>query len=500
MKSLPRIMVKNDGYVFLIDDKPFIILGAEAHNSACTSRKYMENVWNKASDINCNTILAPVYWELIEPEEGRFEFSLVRELIEDARAHNMRLVLLWFGSWKNGRSTYVPKWIKTDLARFPRVLDEDGVRLNILSMFDSEVLNVETKSFCALMEYIKDIDENHQTVIAVQVENEVGVLETTRDFSPMADKGYKEFEIDDAISEAYSKYPEEVFMGWHYACHMNALAKAGKAIYPLPMFTNVWLKEFEDEKPGYFPCGGPQPGILEVWKKAAPDIDVLAPDIYTFQFDKIASLYTRADNPLLIPETRRDKWAVANLYSAIGTYNAICYSPFGAESIGENKSFINQKIHTNFSDKNVSSEMIQNYLADSYRTFSNMMPILSLYYGTDKMVGFAQDELHGNKILTLGKYRFNIEFYHNVDDNNEYIPGAGIAILVNDSELIFMGYGYKANVETKTSGKKLDFLSLTKGIYDENACWIETMFLNGDEQHVQMEETVTILRAEFYEY
>lgn len=526
MKTIPRIAKKNNGFSFLVDDKPFIMLAAETHNSACTSREYMEHVWRKAEQINCNTILAPVYWELIEPQENHFDFSLVEELILDARQHNMKLVLLWFGSWKNGLSTYAPQWVKTDLNRFPRTEDEQGTKTKILSMFQSDIAAVERRAFKKFMTYVHEFDADEQTVIAIQVENEVGILGATRDFSPSATEQYHHDVPDELIEymrqsksdplshvvndaeqspdqswgSVFKQYADEAFMCWHYARHIDDLAKAGKDIYPLPMFTNAWLKEFDDEKPGFYPCGGPLPEMLDVWKCGAPHLDVLAPDIYTFNFDKIADLYTRSDNPLFIPETRRDKWVVTNLYTAIGTYHTLCYAPFGAESIGEDKSFITQMKHTNADDKNVSNEMVQEYLSQSYELFGNMMPIITEYYGTDQMIGFAQSDGYMTKHIKLGKYRIVVEFYHQINDDNEFIPGAGIAIQKSENELIFIGYGYRAYLETTNTGKQLDFLSLEKGTYDEQANWIKAMHLNGDEQHIRMEEKPTILKALYYEF
>ncbi len=513
MKTTPRIIKKDNGFSFLVDDQPFIMLAAEVHNSACTSREYMEYVWTKAKELNCNTVLAPVYWELIEPEENQFDFSLVEQLIRDSRTHNLKLVLLWFGSWKNGLSTYAPNWIKTNLTRFPRTEDEHGVRTRTLSMFHSDILSVERRSFTTFMGYIKEIDSDEQTVIAVQIENEVGILGSARDFSSGATEQYHDNVPDELIQykdyankpdrsweSIFKKDADETFMCWHYAQHINKLAKAGKEIYALPMFTNAWLKECDDENAGFYPSGGPLPEMLDVWKCAAPHLDVLSPDIYTFNFGKVADAYTRSDNPLFIPETRRDKWAVANLYAAIGTYNALCYAPFGLESIGEDKSFITQRVHTNANDKNVSSEKVKEYLSESYELFENMMPIITTYYGTDKMIGFNQNNDYMTRHIKLGNYQITIEFYHQMNDDNEYIPGAGVVIQQSENELMFIGYGYRAYLETRHTSKQLDFLSLEKGTYDASGNWITYMHLNGDEQHIQMEEKPTILKACYYEF
>lgn len=523
MNDIPRIYKNGHGFSLQVDGKPYIILASETHNSACTSREYMREVWAKAVALHCNTLLAPVYWELFEPQENDFDFSLIQQLIKDARTNHMKLILLWFGGWKNGYSTYTPGWVKTNPSRFPRVQTEQGISTRTLSMFDSSLLSAEQKAFTKMMELLKAEDGCHKTVIAVQVENELGILGATRDFSPGAGKAFSStvpLQLIKYLQQTHNTFAlsydepqnthvdwgsvfgikaDEIFMCWHYAQHINSLVLCGKEIYPLPMFTNVWLKEFDDDKPGSYPCGGPVPDMLDIWKCGAPALDIIAPDIYSFEFEKAAKSYTRYDNPLFIPETRRDRWAVPNLYTAIGTYHALCYSPFGAESIGEDHSYITQLIHTDPNDTNVSSPIIYRYLAKSYQLFQNMTPIIAACYGTDKMKGFSQTSDNRSKRILFGKYRIDIEFYHPVAESR-YIPGAGVVIDVRENELLFIGYGYRATVETLTVGKQLDFLSLEKGHYDSKCSWHKSMSLNGDEQCVRMEEEPTILRAVWYEF
>lgn len=491
MSNLPRIEKKNNGFCFMLDDGPYIMLAGEVHNSACTSPKYMEKVWEKAKTINCNTILAPVYWEVIEPQENIYDFSSLEKLITDARRNQLKLVVLWFGSWKNGNSTYVPKWIKTDLNRFPRVENEYGIKTKALSMFGSDIFAVEKKTFRKLMGFIQDYDHIEQTIIAVQIENEVGVLGTGRDYSPAAINVWEKSE---------HKKTDEIFMCWNYATYIDALAHEGKEIYNIPMLVNAWLKENDDEEPGFYPCGGPVQGMIDIWKDAAPHLDAVCPDIYTFKFEQTAAIYARTDNPLLILETRRDKWAPANLYLAIGTYQTLCYAPFGLESIGEDKSYITQILHTDLSDKNVSSKLVEEYLAKSYKMFSNMRSVITKYYGTKQMTGFVQNTGNMCKHIRLGKYQISIEYYHQIDDDNSFIPAAGIIIQESEDTLIFLGYGYRAYPNTTNIGKQLDFLSLEKGTYDCDSIWMKYMDLNGDEQYIRMEENPTILKASFYEF
>lgn len=518
MKDLPQIKRFNGGYMFFVEGRPYIMLAAEVHNSAASSPEYMKIVWKRVKELNCNTLLVPVYWNMIENQENEFDFNMVERLIIEARANRVKFVLLWFGSWKNSLSTYAPNWVKLDLVRFPRVESEAGMKTKILSMFKSDILSVEINAFKTFMKFIKDFDEKEQTVLAIQVENEVGILGLPRDFKKEANGAYKGYVNDDLIEnnksnstknliaaengnweEVFRENAAEAFMCVNYAAYMDKLAKAGKEVYSLPLFTNAWLKG-EGEAAGMYPSGGPEPEMIGIWKAVAPNLDFLSPDIYTFDFEKIAALYSREDNPLFIPETRRDKWAIPNLYVAIGKYNTLCYSPFGAESIGEDKSFITGILHTDVNDKNVSSEAVKDYLSKSYRLFNHMIPIITKYYGTDKITGFSQKEGESEYKCHIGKYALKVEFYHKIDDNNEFIPGAGMVIQIATDELLFIGYGYRVELESLNEGKQLDFLSLEKGIYDENCNWKKYMDLNGDEQYIRLEEEPSIIKASFYEF
>lgn len=518
MKDLPQIKRFNGGYMLFVEGKPYIMFAAEVHNSAASSPEYMKIVWERVKELNCNTLLVPVYWNMIEKQENEFDFTMVKRLIIEARTNRVKLVLLWFGSWKNSLSTYAPNWVKLDLARFPRVESEAGMKTKILSMFKSDILSVEINAFKTFMKFIKDFDEKEQTVLAIQLENEVGILGLPRDFKNEVNEAYKRYVNEDLIENMKSKgainlisadngnweevfrdNAAEAFMCANYASYMDKLARAGKEIYRLPLFTNVWLKG-EGEEAGTYPSGGPEPEMIEIWKAVAPNLDFLAPDIYAFEFEKTAALYSREDNPLFIPETRRDKWAIPNLYVAIGKYNTLCYSPFGAESIGEDKSFITGILHTDINDKNVSSEAVKDYLSKSYRLFNHMIPIITKSYGTDKMTGFSQKVGESEYKCHIGKYALKVEFYHKIDDNNEFIPGAGMIIQIATDELLFIGYGYRVELEILNEGKQVDFLSLEKGTYDEYCNWKKYMDLNGDEQYIRLEEEPSIIKASFYEF
>ena len=142
--------------------------------------------WPRLKAMNLNTVLAPVSWELIEPIEGKFDWRSVDELLRDARAHDLKLVMLWFGAWKNSMSTYVPSWVKRDATRFPRAQRADGSGVEILSAFSQNTRDADARAFAALMEYLKATDGTQNTVLMVQVENEIGMLPIARERGAVA--------------------------------------------------------------------------------------------------------------------------------------------------------------------------------------------------------------------------------------------------------------------------------------------------------------------------
>ena len=187
--AIPHLQKQGTATQLIVDGKPFLCLAGELHNSSASSLDYMKPIWPRLVRMNLNTVIASVSWELVEPKEGAFDFSLVDGLIENARSNKMHLVLLWFGSWKNGLSSYQPLWVKTDAARFPLAQNAKGESLDILSTLGDETCAADAKAYAALMSHLRDFDTHH-TVVAMQVENEVGMRGDSRDRSPAANAAF----------------------------------------------------------------------------------------------------------------------------------------------------------------------------------------------------------------------------------------------------------------------------------------------------------------------
>jgi beta-galactosidase GanA len=339
---IPQIVSKDGRHALMVDGAPFLILGAQVNNSSNWPQA-LDDVWPAIDVVKPNTVMVPVAWEQIEAKEGTFDFSFVDVLLKQAREKNVRLVLLWFATWKNNGPNYAPAWVKLDNARFPRVITADGRTLNSLSPHAQATLDADRKAFVALMTHLKAADPQ-RTVILVQPQNEPGTYGSVRDFSPLAQKVF-EGPVPDALLKKLGKSSgtwrdvfgadaDEVFHAWHIAHYIDQVAEAGKAVYPLPMYINAALRgPFNPGQPGQYASGGPTDNVLDVYKAAAPHIDLLTPDIYMPEYTHYITVldrYARADNPLFVSETGNREEYARYFFSALGE-QAIGWSPFGID-------------------------------------------------------------------------------------------------------------------------------------------------------------------------
>src|SRR4051794_16989184 len=218
--SMPQLRRQGSATQLIVDGKPFLVIGGELHNSSSSSIAFMQPIWQRMRDLNINTVLTPVSWELIEPTEGSFDFTLIDDLLRDARTHDLRLTLLWFGSWKNGMSSYIPLWVKQDIGRFPRAQFHTGEMLEVLSTVAEANWQADARAFAALMQHLAEVDASHNTVIMVQVENEVGVLGDTRDYCDAANRAYAEpvpLELTAYLQEHQADLVPEIRRRWEAA-------------------------------------------------------------------------------------------------------------------------------------------------------------------------------------------------------------------------------------------------------------------------------------------
>ena len=502
----PHIEKRGGVTQLIVQGQPWLVLGCELGNSTSSSRAYLAPYWQKLKDAGVNTVLAVVSWEQTEPTEGQFDFTVVDNLLEDARRNNMKLALLWFGSWKNGITSYTPTWVKRDTNRFPLAQTPDGKPLPILTTLGDETCKADAKAFAAMMAHLKKVDAQQQTVVMIQMENEVGLHGHPRDYCPLAEAAYKG-QVPKALTDWLSAHrdsllPEtrkaweaggcktegtwqevfspadraaEIFMAWQYASYMDRITEAGKQEYELPTFVNAWIVQPEDTRPGNYPSGGPQAQNHDIWRAAAPHIDILSPDIYLNDFPQQLALYARSGNPVFIPESRSGQNGAANAAYAIGAEGAIGYSPFGFE-------------------RNCDDDV--NATFRSFYLKAGRIAPLILAAQADGRIGAAwlkgAEPTRVKDTILLADVRIVCELISSGMRNGgapqltggTYAPdaiGYVIAIRQDDESYLFLGSNVRITFLPADGKGIVGLAKVTEGDYDEQGQWVEGRWLNGDE-------------------
>jgi hypothetical protein len=351
----PRFVQKDGRWALLVDGRPYLMLGGQLHNSSAWPSE-LPRVFKALEELHANTMEAPVYWEQMEPQEGKFNWENVDALVNGAREHNLHVVLLWFGTWKNGNMHYVPQWVKTDTKRFPRVIRADGNPIDVLSANSRSNLDADKAAFTALMRHLKSIDSDQHTVLIVQAENESGIIGSARDFSPESNKEFAGSVPPDMLaaahkqpgtwSEVFRGDADELFQLYHQAKYVNEIVAAAKKEFDIPIYINVWLSYPPGELPErrrsipgiQYPSGGAVQEWVGLWRGLAPAIDAIAPDIYGNDPDFVYSVlqaYHRPDNPLLVPEIAKPDAFAKYFFAALGE-GAVGVAPFGIDPRGWN--------------------------------------------------------------------------------------------------------------------------------------------------------------------
>jgi len=491
---LPRLVAKEGRHALLVDGSPFLILGAQANNSS-NYPAVLPQVWPTVRALHANTLEIPVAWEQIEPVEGQFDFSWVDTLLAQARANGVRLVPLWFGTWKNTNPQYTPEWVKADTRRFPREIAPDGSTYWVLSAHGRATLAADKNAFAALMRHFREVDPDH-TIIMVQVENETGSYGIPRDFSPAAQRLFSQPIPTDLAkrvgrsgtwSQAFGSTADQAFNAWYVARYVDEIAAAGKAELDLPMYVNASLTDpFTVEGAEHGASGGPNWNVIDIWKVAAPHIDIEAPDIYTSDQRKYAKYiehYRRIDNPLFIPETGNDYAFARFFWLALGN-GAIGWSPFGMDATG----YFNFPLGARQLD------------ADTLEAFAAKFAILEpiardwakLAY-EHPTAGFAKAEDASDQTAVLGRWKITAKFgfwQFGLEDwpksatsPNKELPVGGAALIqLGPNEFLVAGSDLRLRfaLDRPIAGENSQFLDVEEGTF-VNGRWHLTRRWNGDQ-------------------
>ncbi|MDL2327541.1 DUF5597 domain-containing protein [Ruminococcaceae bacterium OttesenSCG-928-A11] len=531
--SLPELKKECGATKLYVNQRPFLVLGGEVHNSSATTTEYMETVWDKAVECGLNTVLLPITWELLEPQEDVFDFALIDELIAQAREHCMKIGLLWFGSWKNAQCYFVPEWVKTDTNRFRRAEAIKGKKFiynaefhnmaySTMSYLCEETNKADAKAFAALMNHIKEVDSEENTVIMVQVENEPGLQGAARENSDEADlvfaskvpQNFIEFlrnnttematDVKNAVENGategdwkavFGDLAEEIFSAYHVARYTEQVAAAGKEVYSIPLFVNCWLDK--GQKPGRYPSGGPVARMMEVWQFCAPSIEVYAVDNYMQNYCEICDEYLKLGNPLFVPETGSHSHAGPRLIYMVGHYHALGFAPFAFEDMGKDFTASDGYLFNidvtdvaNFSPMNVEEYRWIN------KTLHDMTPMLVDKYGTHDLQAVIK-ERDGTGQMVFGDYGFRVM----MDTPLSTRPvGACLGLRVSENEFFLIANAcmimpYSASSEFPY----IDILALEEGSF-ENGKWKMHRRLNGDEVASQRYNEPVLLRIKIHIY
>jgi hypothetical protein len=511
-RPIPRIDRVEGRFRLLVDGEPFVVLGAQAHNSSASERAALARFFEGVKALGANTAEAPVYWELLEPEPGRYDFRLVDELVGQARRAGVRVVLLWFASWKNGEMHYAPAWVKRDTSTYRRVVGPGGDEREILSPTCAAARDADARAFSALMRHLRATDEAERTVILVQVENETGLMGTDRDYSEEATRLFRSpvpgtltrylsehrgalAPIFDATwakagrpaagtwSELFGEMAAEAFSAWHVGRYADAVAAAGKEAYPLPLYVNAWLINPGDERAGRWPSGGPTLHVLDVWKAAAPHVDFLAPDFYQPKVEEIAALYARPDNPLFVPEIALQPHYAVFAFPILARFDGLGIAPFGVEAPGEGNP----------------ADGFREY-ARVYRVLKPLLPLVARQQGRGKLHAIVQG-VEPRQVLRIGSRVALVASFPRPYDLRSAVGGA-LTVQMAPDDLVVAGCGIDFVVRDLEAplvdphqwATRQPVLSIDEGTF-EGETWVPGRRLNGDERWVRLPEEGAILRV-----
>ncbi len=508
--------------VFQVDGKPFFPLGGQVHNSSGYNLAELETAWKALEAMDANTVEIPVYWCQIEPEEGQFDLSVLDDLLQGARDHGLKLILLWFGTWKNGQIVYAPNWVKGNPERFRRVISAAGYPLGVLSSECRATFEADRRAFSALMQAIRERDATEKTILAVQVENEPGILGSDRDYSPEATATFHAPVPPELVSqvaqhpgtpvhhawqaagareagswpELFGPHAGEFMTAWQIAHYIDGIAAAGKAVYPVPMTINVWLGEGGRRLAGEYPSGGAVAKVLDIYKWFTPHIDIIAPDIYAassegYRFE--CEAYRRPDNPLFVPESGRAGSNARHMFYALGRYDAIGYFAFGIESMLDEEG-------------NLLPESAP--VAASFRAARLAIPLLLEHQGTGRIHAVVEEEHAAEQYLDLEGY-IGVVRYLDADmpyprgylsprpASREAIERArGLVIEAGPHEFYLVGGPFRVLFKRKPApdaeltpaaaaqllaDELPDYYLVEEGYLDEDGKWHAQHWRNGDE-------------------
>jgi hypothetical protein len=524
-QGIPHMEKRGEATQLIVEGKPFLALSGELANTAPSDPDYMRKIFPiLAKQVHLNTVLTALAWAWIEPEEGKYDFSIADAAIQLANQNDLRIAWLWFGSWKNGQSDFIPAWVKRQQDRFPRAQIQNGKSLQTLAVFSDNNWQADARAFAALMRHVREVDKNHR-VIMVQVENEVGLLGDSRDRSPAANEAFAKpvprefmdylqkhkdgllpefraiweaagFKTSGTWTEVFGKgvQTDEIFMGWNYARYLDKVTEAGKREYPIPMFVNAWLKNPGDRGPGDYPGGGPQAHLHDIWRAGAPHLDMLCPDIYLPNFAELAARFSRSGNPLFVPESAGDIHGAANAFYAIGQFKAVGYSSMGIGELQRLTAF-----RAGDAGPQVPTDVENLPLPLAYATLAQLTPLVLEHQAKGTIAGAWLNKDNPDTEIKMGGYTLHVSLWGWGRRSMSDIPigqnaaglkafdvvpdqmGYGIFMATGPDEFLMAGDNVQITFTPDPPGPEFVALAEQAGGRFENGKFVVTRYLAGDD-------------------
>lgn len=494
---LPRIAQGPARPMLLVDGKPFVALAVQANNSSGYPAM-LPQVWPMAKAVGANTVMFPVGWEQVEPSEGQFDFRDVDAMLAGARANGLRLVLLWYGTWKNTSASYAPAWVKRDGARFPRMRQPDGSAHGSLSPHGAATLEADARAFAALMRHLKAADPQH-TVIMVQVENEAGSWGLARDHAPAA-KALFEGPIPADLARSlglprkswqasFGPRAEQFFMAWHVARYIDTVARTGHAELALPMIANAALgNAFTDEGGDIGPSGGPNWNALPIWRVAAPALAAIGPDIYTRDaaaVERYLDRYAAGGAALIVPEIGNAAEYARFAFPAFGR-GALLYSPFGIDATG----FANYPLGAKVLD----AATLEAFAAP-YRLLGSAMTAWPQIAAEKPLWGTARGNDGADQSTTMGRWRLTAAYGRWAFGEDDWtwiardphpltdVPTGGLVVAQLDADNFLVGgqnVRLRLALAAPAKGENAQVIAAEEGSFVDGQ-WVMRRRWNGDQ-------------------
>jgi len=460
---IPHLEEINDHRVLIVDGKPFIILGLQWDCDGCYTPEDMDPFFEHGESMGLNTASLLLYWREIEPEEGKYNFTMLDHRIDIARKHHMKIVLVWFASFKNGCLTYAPDYVRKDHQRFRKVKDKKGSQhTNNCCPTAEETHKRDELALIQIFNHLKEVDSKDHTVILFQMENETGIFGTNRCYCDICNNKYSKFDY----KSEYGVQAEEAFSATCIAEYCDSLAKTIKEIYPIPVYMNAWLPAaYVNQRPGFdYPSGGPVPGMLALYYKTIKHIDFLSPDIYQYgyrDFNYYSKIYTAKDNPLFIAECATGKGARTekNIFYAIGYYAAIGYDPWAINRCCPG--FMSEPL-VNTADGKWSEEAYE--LHKSYKMINEAIYPIVMAQNTENLKTFVEEEGDNGILLSFNELDVEIKFDHPKKS------ARGFVIRQTKDEFILVGAGAHISF-SKKGGERVPVSIVESGLFNDNK-WI----------------------------